>query len=294
VLDPTIRQFFGPARPGDSLSAALVGVARISYSDAKLGVDDTRLITVVTPITEGAVAVDWEHAEPADFEVDDLELVAPAGARFGPLPPAAARPRSFVGWEKDFARWAAQSQSIEVLRSARTKLASAPDESERDFRIRLQHAMRESRDEALARVREKHASRIRTAEDKLRRAEAAVDRESQQASESKMSAAVSFSASVLGALLGRAAVSAANVGRAASAARSMGRVSRESADVTRAASTVAVLEGQLAECRAALEADLARVQAEWDPATEDLLRTLVKPKRGGVSVQLVGLVWCAR
>ena len=63
--------------------------------------------------------------------------------------------------------------------------------------------------------------------------------------------------------------------------------------MARAASTVAVLEQQLGECQAALEADLAAVQAQWDPAAEELERTLVKPKRGGVSVQLVGLLWRA-
>jgi hypothetical protein len=73
----------------------------------------------------------------------------------------------------------------------------------------------------------------------------------------------------------------------------MGRMSRESADVERASSTVTVLEQQLADCQAALEADLAAVQAEWDPAAEALQRAIVKPKRGGVSVQLVGLVWRA-
>jgi hypothetical protein len=140
-------------------------------------------------------------------------------------------------------------------------------------------------------VREKHAPKIRTAEDKLRRAQQAVERESQQASESKMSAAVSFGTSVLGALLGRKSISAANVGRVATAARSMGRVTRESADVTRATSTVGVLEQQLADAQGALEADLAAVQAEWDPTTEELQRVVVKPKRGAVSVQMVGLLW---
>ena len=86
VLDPAIRQVFVPARAGDHLSAALVGVARIAYSDAKLGVDDTRTITVVAPIADGAVAVDWEQAEPADFAVDALGTNPPADVTFGPLP----------------------------------------------------------------------------------------------------------------------------------------------------------------------------------------------------------------
>jgi hypothetical protein len=273
------------------LTPSLVGVARITYSDAKLGVDDTRTVTMVTPIHDGVVAVDWEHGEPADVDLDGLTSAPPTGPTFGPVPAAAAVPRNYAAWEKEFARWAGQSQSIEVLRSARTKLASAPDESERDFRIRLQHAMREGRDAALVKVREKHASRIRTAEDKLRRAEAAVERESQQASDTKVSAAVSFGASVLGALLGKKAVSATNIGRVATAARSAGRVSKEAADVTRAASNVAALTEQLADCRAALESDLAAVQSEWDPATEALQRAVVKPRRGGVSVQVIGLLW---
>jgi hypothetical protein len=291
VLDPAIRQFFAPVEAGARLSPALIGVARLIYSDAKLGIDDARTVTMVTPIADRAVAVDWDHAEPADFHVDDLGTTPPDGATFAGVPAAAAKPRSYATWEKDFARWAAQSQSIEVLRSARAKLVSTPDESERDFRIRLQQAMREGRDAALARVREKHAPKIRTAEDKLRRAQAAVERESQQASDSKVSAAVSFGASVLGALLGKKAVSATNIGRMSTAARSVGRMSRESADVARATSTVGVLEQQLADCQKALEEDLSAVQAEWDPAAEELERAVVKPKRGGVSVQVVGLLW---
>ena len=294
VIDPSIKQLFLPGEEGDALEPSLLGVARISYADARLGIDEIRDVAVVTPIADGAVAVDWDHAEPADFEVRQLQQAPPAGATFGPLPAAAAKPRSYAAWEKDFARWASSSQSIEVFRSSRTKLSSGPDESERDFRIRLQHAMREGRDQALARIREKHASRLRTAEDKLRRAVAAVERENQQASESKVSAAVSFGATVLGALLGRKAVSASTLGRATTAARSMGRISRESGDVARATSTVQTLEQQLAEAQAALEADLQAVQNEWDPQTEELERVVVKPKRGSVSVQLVGLVWQPR
>ena len=253
--------------------------------------DETRDVAIVTPIADGVVAVDWEHAEPADFDVEHLQTTPPAGATFAPLPSSAARPRSYATWEKDFSRWAGQSQSIELLRSARATLVSGPDESERDFRIRLQQALREGRDAALEKVRAKHAAKIRTAEDKVRRAEAAVDRESQQASESKVSAAVSFGATVLGALLGRKAVSASTIGRATTAARGVGRMSRESADVARAEANVEALTQQLADLQAALEADLQTVGEEWDPAADELERVVVKPKRGSVSVQLIGLVW---
>lgn len=273
------------------LSASLLGVARIAYSDTKLGIDETRDVAIVTPIAEGAVAVDWEHAEPAPFDADDLASRPPAGVSFASLPAAAAQARRHAAWEKEFARWAGQTQAIELLRSARAKITSAPDESERAFRIRVAEAMHEGRDAALAKVRAKHAARIRTAEDKVRRAQAAVERESQQAAESKVSTAVSFGATVLGALLGRKAVSAGTLGRATTAARGMGRMSREAADVARAEANVEALTQQLADLQAALEAEMQAVGEQWDPAADELERVVVKPKRGGVSVQLLGLVW---
>ncbi|MCC7032579.1 MAG: ATP-binding protein [Acidobacteria bacterium] len=294
VLDPQIKQFFLGASAGSVLSPSVFGVARVAYSDAKLGIDETRDVALVTPIADGAVAVDWEHAEPAAFDVDDLEARPPAGVTFAPLPATAARARSYTAWEKDFARWAGQTQAIELLRSPRTKLTSEPDESERTFRIRVTEAMHEERDAAREKVRAKHAARIRTAEDKVRRAQAAVERESQQAAESKVSTAVSFGATVLGALLGRKAVSAGTLGRATTAARGMGRMSREAADVARAEANVEVLTQQLADVQTALEAEMRAVGEQWDPATEELERVVVKPKRGGVSVQVLGLVWQAR
>jgi hypothetical protein len=266
-------------------------VARITYGDAKLSVDETRDIVVVAPLGDGVVALDWEHAEPADFGVADLASTAPAALPFGPVPAAATQAKNYAAWEKEFGRWAGRSQAVELLRSARAKLTSVPGESERDFRVRLQTAFREGRDRAVAKVREKHAAKIRTAEDRLRRAQAAVARESEQAAESKVSAAVSLGATVLGALLGRKAASAATLGRATTAARGMGRVSREAADVGRAKEQVAALEQQLGDAQTALESDLESAAHEWDGAADTLDRVTVKPKRGGVSVQLVGLLW---
>ena len=289
VLDPAISQLFVPG--ATAYAPMLLGVARVSYSDAKLGLDDTRMVTVVTAITDGAVAVDWERAEVADFTVDYLLKAPPTGATFGAVPAPAAKPKSYATWEKDFSQWLGQSQSIELFKSARAKVLSAPDESERDFRIRLQSEAREARDGALAKVREKYASKLAVLHDRLRKAEQAVQVQSEQATGAKMGAAVSIGATIFGALLGRKAISASSLGRATTAARGMSRVGKESQDVTRASENVSALKAQESELQAAMEADLQAVGADWDLSNEPFERVLVKPKRGGVSVQLVALVW---
>jgi hypothetical protein len=289
VVDPAITQLFVPG--STAYVPMVLGVARISYSDSKLGLDETRTVAVVTPITDGAVAVDWERAEVADFTVDYLMKAPPTGATFADVPGAAAKPKNYATWEKDFSRWVGQSQSVELFKSSRARLLSHADESERDFRIRIQGEAREARDAAVAKVRDKYAARMTTLQDRIRRAEQAVQVQAEQASGAKMGAALSVGATIFGALLGRKAVSASTLGRATTAARGMGRVGKESQDVTRATENVTALKGQLSELETDMQSDIEAVTADWDLAAEPFERVLVKPKRGGVSVQLVALVW---
>jgi hypothetical protein len=289
IVDPAIEQFFVP--DGTDYVPMLMGTARIAYSDSKIGLDETRDVTLVTPIGDNAVAVNWDQAELADFAVNELSKTAPTEATFGPLPAAATKPKNYATWKKDFAQWIAQSQSIELFKSSRAKLVSAPDESERDFRIRLQTEAREARDAALAKVRQKYASKLTTLQDRIRRAEHAVQVQQSQATGAKMGAAVSIGATIFGALLGRKAITTGTLGRATTAARGMGRVGRESEDVSRATENVTALTAQLRELETAMATDVQSVSADWDLSNEPFERVLVKPKRGGVSVQLVALVW---
>jgi hypothetical protein len=290
IVPPDVPQFFAPGT-GRTWVPMLVGAARVSYSDAKLGLDETSDIVVWTPLTEGPVAADWEHAEPADFVVGDLTRDPDGGGTFAALPPPAAKPKSYAGWTKEFVSWAARSQSVELLRSARTTLTSHPGESEGDFRIRVHHALREKRDEAVEALRAKRAPKLAALDEKLRKAAQAVQRETEQASDQKRSAMVSMGAAVLGMMLGRKAVSATNIGRATTAARSASRIGGASEDVARAQANVETLTAQREALTASLEADLQQLQQDWSPDGETFERVVVKPKRGGVQPQLVALVW---
>ncbi|MGE4083965.1 MAG: ATP-binding protein [Vicinamibacterales bacterium] len=290
IVPPDVPQYFAPGT-GASWVPMLVGAARVSYSDAKLGLDETSDIVVWTPLTDGPVAADWEHAEPADFAVAALTREPAGGGTFAPLPAAAAVAKSYAAWTKEFTAWAARSQSVELLRSARLKLTSHPGESEGDFRVRVQHALREKRDEALAALKAKQAPKLAALDEKIRKAGQAVQRETEQAADQKRSAMVSMGAAVLGMVLGRKTISATNIGRATTAARSASRIGGASEDVARAEANVAALTAQRADLVAGFEADLQRVQAEWSADGETFERVVVKPRRGGVQAQLVALVW---
>lgn len=296
VLPPGIQQFFMPAAEdapagGVTYSPRAIGIASVAFSDTKLNVSHRVALTLVAAIDSRIGSVAWSDADTIDARPQDLGVAPADGAVFEALPPAGAKAKTYAGWEKDLKAWLGQSQQLELLQSSQTGLTSAPGETERDFRIRLQSAARERRDEAIARLRQKYAPRVAALDEKIRRAEQTVERESEQASHQKLQTAVSIGATVLGALFGRKKVSASTLGRATTAARGMGRTMKESQDIGRAKETVEAVQQQKAELEAQVQAEIAAIGSAFDPLTETLTPLVLRPKRGDVSVQVVGLAW---
>ena len=148
-----------------------------------------------------------------------------------------------------------------------------------------------SRDEAVDALRRKYAAKLAALEEKIRRAEQAVDRESSQASQQKLQTAVSMGATVLGALFGRKTLSASTLGKATTTARGMGRTMKERQDIERARETLAAAQQQKAELEAQVQADIDALSGATDPLGEALEPVVLKPKRTAVTVQLVALAW---
>jgi hypothetical protein len=256
-------------------------------------VDESRDLVVVTPITGDAVPVDWANAKEADFAVTDLSKEAPSGATFAELPGAAQKTKSYTDWTKSFTAWLTREQSLELLRSDSIGLISKPGEREADFRVRLQHAAREDRDAQVEKLRQKYAPKAAQLQERLRRADQDIQKQQEQASESKVNTAISFGTTVIGALFGRKAFSAGTIGRAGTAARGVGRSMKESQDVSRAQETRGAIEAQLQEVETSLQSEIAGIDAAHDPLKEPLGTLALKPKRTGVQVRLVALAWVA-
>jgi hypothetical protein len=269
----------------------LFGMAQVRVADAKSKVDVSRDLAFLTPITAEAVPVDWEQADPVAIGSSDLAPAAEGEAAFAELPAAAGRKKSYDAWTKDFAAWLLRSQHVELLRSPALKAVSRPDESERDFRVRLQESTREARDQAKEKLRQKYAPKIAALEERKRRAEQAVARESEQATQQGLQTAISVGATILGAFLGRKSVSVSTIGRATTAARGAGRVLKETKDVGRAKESVAAVDEALARLDEQFKADAEAAGASTDPLTEDLETLALKPTRQNISVRLVTLAW---
>ncbi len=297
TLPPEVPQVFLPRRSGGAEAATLLyrpmvlGMASVHYRDVKSKVDHSQEVAFLAPLKDGPIPLEWEAAQSLQLGAKDLTQVPEPGAVFAELPPAATKPRSYATWSTRFSAWLMHACTLELYRSPSTGVLSQPGESERDFRVRLGLLARERRDAAVEKLRTKYAARLNTLQERLRRAQQAVEREAEQARQMKVQTAISFGSTLLGAVVGRRALSASTLGRATTAARGVSRSLKEQRDIGRAQETVEALEEQRKALQAEFEAEVASLEERIDPQAEALESLTVKPKKSDLVVKLVALAW---
>jgi hypothetical protein len=263
----------------------------VHFVNAKLGVDLPRPVTAAATATDGPVPVDWESSSPLEVTLEDMESAPSDDAMFEQLPSPAGEAKRYAAFSRDFASWLYRSQTMELFSVPELKMVSSPGEEERDFRIRLQQAARETRDQWADQLRTKYATKITTLEERLRKAQQAVEREADQARDQKMQTAVSFGSTLLGAFLGRKKLSASTLGRATTAARGVSRSARAGQDVDRAKETVASVQQQLADLEVEFQTETDALSGKAGAMAEQLTTLSIKPKKADIQVRLVALAW---
>jgi hypothetical protein len=140
----------------------------------------------------------------------------------------------------------------------------------------------------VAKLRAKHAAKLKSLEDRLRRASDRVEREESQYSQRKLDTAISIGTSVLGAIFGGR--SAATT-RAGSAARSAGRVFGERGDVARAGESLEALKAERDALLAAIEQEAQSLASSLDPSSVALDRVRIAPRKSDIAIGRVAIAW---
>jgi len=298
VLPPDITQFFlpvGEPQPeGKRLhyEPMLLGIGKVHYANAKMGITAREEVCLLAEFSGGPSPIDWDGARGTRIRESDLEKdPRDPDASYGEPPREASDGKSYAGWGTAFREWIYRNRTLALLHSPAWKVVSGPGESERDFRIRLAQTARENRDRQVERLRKTYAPRIARLTDRIRRGEQAVEREKAQATQQKISTAISFGATILSALVGRKAVSQSSLGRAATTARGAGRSVKEAQDVARARENVEALSKELGELQGLLSRETETIRETADPLSETLETVEVRPKKADISVDMVALVW---
>jgi len=298
VLPPEVPELLLPAESGGgppTYRPHLFGSASVHYVSARHGVDEWARVALLVPLREPLPANPWEADAPAAAVPEMLAagaapaaVVPPADARFDPLPPAAARPKSYATWTRAFATHLYQSRPLPRWTSPELKLVSTAEETEGEFRVRASLAAREARDAAVEKIRRRYATKLQSLQVQLRRAEERVAREQSQLEQQRRASTIQIGATVLGALLGGRR---RGLGGLATAARGASRARQESEDIVRATQEAEVLRTRLTALQGEVEREVRALQesaAAGDPAIAALP---IAPRKADITVERVALVW---
>lgn len=269
----------------------IAAFTRLHFVDNKVGVDAWQEKAYAAPLSDDGREVAWDEARVHTDLKSRTDAEPAPGAQFAELPAPALRAASYPAWSKALSAYLYQHARLMLFTSDELRLAAKIGESEGDFRARVALALRERRDDAVAKLREKFAARVQSLEDQIRRAHDRVAREQAQYSQQKMQSAVSIGASVLGAIFGSRRVGTGSIGRAASAMRTSGRLGREKGDVARAEDSMEVVQQRLAALNAECETQVAELQRSTDPQSVAIRGMEVNARKSDIAVGTVALLW---
>ena len=296
TLPSGIEERFIPAQSladkGETLvyRPALFGAAKLHFISAPYDLDQWEDAYLLTPLEEDTPDP-WAEAEPFSDDPGAFEKRGEDDARFGELPTSATKTKSYTTWKRLLKEHLYRSREIGICKCSKLKMISKPGMEPGQFRVELAQVARERRDLEVEKLRRRYAPKILRMEERIQRAQQKVEREKSQYTQKKMDTAISFGATLLGAIFGRKKTSIGNVGRAATTARGLGRAAKERGDIARAEESLASLRPRLRELEEEFEESVAEIQDQWDVDQLEVKERRFRPRKSDLSVSDVRLVW---
>jgi hypothetical protein len=285
VLPASLPQRFEPDPTGTNrYRPVLAARAGVEFHDQRRGIDHTRDVEILLPLTPEMHEPRWEEGEREELPFDRWPRKAPTGARFAPLP-------SFVGSDPALRRSAAtlvdtlyRSEKLDLYRCRRLKLESAPGEEESDFLVRVRDALDELKEEAIEKLKERYGKKEQRLQDQLRRAKERIEKEKAD----QTSSLISVGASILGALFGGRGLSASKVGTAINRSS---RVLKERGDLSRAEAKVREILDKIDVLEAELMEKIDEIDEKYTLENYPVDSFSLRPRKSDITVQEIALAW---
>lgn len=237
------------------------------------------------PVDENAGGLTWDLSRAMNYKPSAMGSDSLDNAGYLPVNKDIKKSKVYNSLDKQYESFVYRDYRLKLWKSRTYKLVSLPDESERDFRIRMGDAARERRDLEMDRLRRQYARKIETVERQLVKAQQRVAKEEDQYSNKKMDMAISIGTTVLGALFGSKRRSYA------STARKVSGLSREKQDISRAEEKLVQVEERLRDLEAELQERLDEISLKYDPANEALEEVVIRPKKSDIMQRWYGILW---
>lgn len=290
LLPADADQFFveplEPVRGDDRLvyRPALLGRGRLHYVRASYKVDEWVERTFLAKVGGGEMPNEiWDDADLLTQELD-FDNTPPENASYAKINDDLQKAKNFKTWQKELKEYLYRGQPMELWKCAELKKYSEVGETLGEFKIRLEQMVSEKRDEAVEKLRDKYASKFQTLRDKIRRAEARIEREEDEYKAAKMDNMLSWGQTLMGGLFGRRKSFTSTM-------RSQGRSSKQKSDIGRAEDAFEDLQEKFKDLEVKFKDDVDELEDKLSVDNLEYESLSLPPRKSDISIEQFGVVW---
>ncbi|UCF70234.1 MAG: type IV secretion system DNA-binding domain-containing protein [candidate division WOR-3 bacterium] len=268
---------------------SLLAWGNIHFIDRKIHIDELQKKVLLVDPSKVSGMIRWEDAECVDIDPTVLAQQPEADARFGPVPKQLNTPAKFKALSKDFLDYLCHQNVLNLYYHAIANIYGQPYESEHEFRIRVQHFIREKRDAEVDKLRRKYTAQLQRLESKLYEEQQELTQDQARYAGHKREEIFSAGESIISVLgvFGRRRPTTAF----SKAARKRRMTAKAKADVDESVREIARLQNEVQEIRSRMEHNVDDINDLWATKIEKITTYKVRPKKSDCAVEMVSLTW---
>jgi hypothetical protein len=282
TLDKRIPQLFKPDFSGQTnYSPTLLAHLQLHYFNQTRGIDIEESMCLSLPLGVNENDLDWEQADKEEETrncFDNLPLKPPSDIRYAPVPEFISGDKKLAKATRELKDWAYHTHKLDLFRIKSPKMESRPHETLGDFKVRINDALNDQKEEEIDTLKERYAKKEKVLMDRLEREMERLDKEKSDTTGSFMNAGIT----VLGALFGK---SRASIGRAGT------RIFKERGDVGRAEERVKKVEDDIHDLETELEEKINELADKYNIDTVEIEEFAIKLRKSDIVVDTIAVVW---
>ncbi len=287
TLDSSIPQYYEVDASGRHRYQPTLGAKiQVGFYNQSRGIDEAEESIMRLSIDPSESTLDWEAAESDESDFSRFPTQIPNDVKLGKLSDTVRQDKGLRKSKKLLEEMLYRERKLELYRCKAPKMESKPYESQGDFKVRIQDALNDKKEEEIESLKDRYEKKGDVLQDRLQRAMARVEKEESDVSSKTTDTMISAGMAVLGALFGRR--STAKIGTTLNKGS---RILKERGDVDRAQQRADEVQKKIDDLGYELEEKIDEMEDRYDIDNCKISTFSIKPRRSDIDVEEVGLVW---
>ena len=268
----------------------IIGSFSVRFLDRKNNIDQQIEKSLIVDELGASTFLDWKSARESDIRVTDLmnssEYVIDKEIFFEPLSEFVNSKQEFKKLAKDLKDFLYYTRILKLKKNTELDIIQNPDESDRDFQIRLLQVAREQRDIEVDRLKKKYSKQLDKLEDKISKLEFDLSSDESDYEARKREEIIGAGESVLSFFLGSRRTSTATT-----AARRRRLTSKAKMNISKTKKEIGEAKKDVTQLEEELKKEVEKIVEKYEKGIGRLSYKEFKPKMSDIKIKSVALAW---